>query len=306
LFGCAHSERGLPLVAPAHAPASEIIRHVERWPSDPPEPIVLMHGMAGWKSLAGIDYFNGIAEPIEQDGYLVLATEVDPFNAVEERAKQAAVQIEAYMNEVGAEKVHLVGHSQGGLDARHLVAGLGWHDRVATVTTIGTPHQGTIVSDIAYFGLPRPAREVARYLIDTYAQGITGHEANIAAQLRNLSQKFARGVFNPANPNHPDVEYYSYGGATQVNVLVDKTREDICNPALLITYALLEAEEGDNDGLVSVQSSMWGTYLGTLAADHFDEIGQPPGRSRAAFNPTLFYPRLVKFLQGDGPAPRGR
>ena len=36
------------------------IRSVDRKVSDPPEPIILMHGMAGWKKIAGVDYFNGV------------------------------------------------------------------------------------------------------------------------------------------------------------------------------------------------------------------------------------------------------
>jgi triacylglycerol lipase len=305
-LGCAQLERDIRGLKVAQVQKPDIVRDVRRQPSDPPEPIILMHGMAGWKKLAGIEYFNDVEELIEKEGYLVFATEVDPFNAVEKRAQQAAEQIEEYMKEIGAEKVHLIGHSQGGLDARHLVAGLGWHDRVATVTSIGTPHQGTAVSDIAYFGLPGPAQEVARALVNTFARDVTGRETDIEAQLKNLSQRHARDVFNPANPDHPDVEYYSYGGKTQASVMADNTREDVCNPALLLTYELLKAKEGNNDGLVSLYSSMWGKYLGTLAADHFDEVGQPPGRSRVAFNPTVFYPKLARFLQGDGPAPRGK
>ena len=73
---------------------------------------------AGHHSFRVVEYFNGVKKLIEKEGYLVFATQVDPFNSVENRAKQVAEQIDGYMKEVGAKKVHLVGHSQGGLDAR--------------------------------------------------------------------------------------------------------------------------------------------------------------------------------------------
>ncbi|MEE8408277.1 MAG: alpha/beta fold hydrolase [Myxococcota bacterium] len=280
-------------------------RAVKRKPGDPPEPIVLMHGMAGWKRVAGVDYFNGVATEIEKAGYPVYSTEVDPFNSVDARGKQVAKQLDAILKKTGAKKVHLVGHSQGGLDARYVVATLGYADRVTTVTTVGTPHQGTALSDIVYGKMPGPARAAITGLLNAFLGSATGRKADLEAQMKNLSQKHSRGVFNPANPDQPDVDYYSYTGKTQGNPIVDEDSVDVVHPALLATYQLLKNQEGNNDGLVSVYSAMWGTYLGAFPADHFDEVGQPVGAGRVSFNHKQFYVDLAKFLHGDAPAPRG-
>lgn len=38
-------------------------------------------------------------------------------------------------------------------------------------------------------------------------------------------------------------------------------------------YTLLkQLEKGENDGLVSVDSSKWGTFLGTIEANHLEQI----------------------------------
>lgn len=41
------------------------------------------------------------------------------------------------------------GHSMGGLDARYYVAALGGSKHVASITTIGTPHHGSHIADLA-------------------------------------------------------------------------------------------------------------------------------------------------------------
>ena len=43
-------------------------------------------------------------------------------------------------------KIHVVGHSKGGLIARYLVQRAGGHEYISTVITLGTPHHGTPVA----------------------------------------------------------------------------------------------------------------------------------------------------------------
>ena len=43
----------------------------------------------------------------------------------------------------GYERIHVIGHSLGGLITRYYVQRLGGDSRVHTLVTLGTPHQGT-------------------------------------------------------------------------------------------------------------------------------------------------------------------
>lgn len=87
--------------------------------------------------------------------------------------------------------------------------------------------------------------------------------------------------------------YFSYGA--------------YCNPALYsvwrLPHAVIQEKEGPNDGLVSVASSMWGTYEGTLVeVNHLGIInwvnrieyayGQIIGKKRQ-FNALAFYCSIV-------------
>jgi triacylglycerol lipase len=55
-----------------------------------------------------------------------------------------------------------------------------------------------------------------------------------------------------------------------------------------------------NDGLVTVGSARYGTFLGCIPADHLDEIGQIGGQNPGAGNPfdhVQFYRDLAKYVE---------
>src|SRR5215510_195731 len=96
-------------------------------------PIVLQPG------LANIGFFR-VADALRGGGARVFETRSDAFNSSTRRGQQLVDQIEDILAITGASKVNLMGHSQGGLDARFV---LGTRpELVASVTTVGTPHKG--------------------------------------------------------------------------------------------------------------------------------------------------------------------
>ncbi len=108
-------------------------------------PIVLSHGLFGFKSVGPVDYWHAIVPALEKDGAKVFATSQSPVNSNEVRGEQLLAQVEEVLALTGAEKVNLIGHSQGGMTVRY-VAGVA-PQLVASVTTMGTPHKGTPVAD---------------------------------------------------------------------------------------------------------------------------------------------------------------
>jgi triacylglycerol lipase len=76
---------------------------------------------------------------------------------IEELAAQLGGYVENVLNRTGATRVHLVGHSLGGLVARTYVQEGGGDKRVHTCVTLGTPHQGTYA---ALIGRGRAARQI--------------------------------------------------------------------------------------------------------------------------------------------------
>ena len=223
-------------------------------------------------------------------GHDVFTTEVSPLQTIDVRAGQLAEQIDAILDETGAGRVHLIAHSQGGLDARFLISSLGYGDRVATLTTISTPHRGSRVADIALGIIPGPIEDTLGFLIDLLVGAIDGNEQDVVDQLYQLTEEYQVNTFDPANPDDPRVEYYSVAGVTQLNPFANPFENDLCDPLLVAGYALLRGA-GANDGLVSVDSATRGVLLGTMPADHLDEVGQLFGTTALGFDHREFYRR---------------
>ena len=70
-------------------------------------------------------------------------------------------EVERIVAETGYERIHIIGHSLGGLIARYYVTRLGGDERVHTLVTLGTPHGGT------YAAYAWPTRLVAQMRPDS-------------------------------------------------------------------------------------------------------------------------------------------
>lgn len=103
-------------------------------------PILLVHGMVDNRSI-----FTLLRLGLRRRGFgRVTTMNYSPLTAdVRVGAARLAEEVEALVAETGYERIHVVGHSMGGLIARYYVTRLGGDERVHTLVTLGTPHQGT-------------------------------------------------------------------------------------------------------------------------------------------------------------------
>jgi len=124
-----------------------------------PVRIYLSPGMFGFARLASFSYFEHVVRAFEERfkargrQAVVEVCDVHPTASVVRRAAKLTKMIASTAGEDGG-PIHVVGHSTGGLDAR-LVASptarlpgvvpseLAWLPRLASVTTMNTPHYGT-------------------------------------------------------------------------------------------------------------------------------------------------------------------
>ena len=292
-----------PLIASIDAQHTEALQPVDS-PTPQRNPVILVHGMAGFRPIVSLlDYFYKVRRTMTARGFPVFAAQTDPFQSIAYRAHQLAVQVDKVLQLTGASRVHLVAHSQGGLDARYLIASMGYGDRVATLTTIATPHHGVSLVDMALQTGPSIVGHVAK-LVNALSDALLGGHADLMAQLHDLTTAYVDTTFNQENPDDPQVEYFSYAGSTQDNTLVDPLQVDVVNTFLLPTYRYVRLSEGDNDGIVGVRSAQWGSYMGTFAADHWDEIGQPMKTFHMPFDHLGFYCKLAGFLDHTGSPPQ--
>jgi triacylglycerol lipase len=270
-------------------------------------PLLLVHGFGGWDTiLGGLEYFYGVEDELAGRGYDVHVTVADAVNDTPTRARQLAAQVDAILAATGARKVNLVAHSQGGLDGRYLIGTLGYGDRVGALVMVSTPNRGTMVADALVGELPVSATLLAA-LFDAWGAILGGSEADTRAAFEQITTARITGEFNPAHPDDPRVVYWSFAGRScgllDFACQADNEGESV-DPLLVVSYEFLQGEEpghGPNDGLVPVSSAEWGRFLGTLPADHWDEIGQladsGPGGS---FDHLAFYADVAGRLHAAG------
>lgn len=283
-----------------------------------PFPFVLMHGMGGFVETQGavkVKMFTGVAEDLTKNGHQVFQTTAPAFDTSAERSKMIMEQIETILKTTGAKKVNLIGHSQGGLDARYIASpgGLGQGKKIASITTVATPHLGSGVAD---FALKRTAK-VPDGVIDKGSDLFLGiaekrmsdldTDPSLRAQVEELSTANMKDVFNPKVKDDPGVRYYSWAGRTNKQpgtgvcdggeIPNDPNDVRRAPPNMLMTVKVLEEGTGKpNDGLVTVENAKWGKFQGCVATDHNGFVMKAP----LGLDPVEFYRGVVARVRKDG------
>lgn len=269
-------------------------------------PVLLMHGLGGAGSFDGVDYYYGVRDALEADGYVVRNPSVEPFADSARRAEQWAAVVDGLLADGLGRKVNLVAHSQGGLDARYLAAELGYGDRVASIVTIGTPHHGTPVADVLSGAVEAGWADAS--LVDAGAAafvelyGLDGDDASLTESLAALTTA-TLASFNAGVPDVPGVYYASWSGVTCGALdgdCRDAHGDEVVDPMLASLHLILWLDDLDSDGLVPVESAKWGDWRGTIDADHADEIGQFEDTDNPAFDHLAFYRAEVARLAEMG------
>ncbi|HEY0989668.1 MAG TPA: alpha/beta fold hydrolase [Kofleriaceae bacterium] len=236
----------------------------------PPLPVVLVHGLFGFDRIgvpgARFDYFRGIARHLESLGCHAHAVRLPAAASVPERARELVTAIDALPHD----RIDLIAHSLGGLDARYALTHLGLAGRVRSLVTVGTPHRGTPLADLALRGPLDWARRIVRALgVPMEALEWLGTEA--------LAE------FNAKVVDAPGVRY-----ACVVGGMRDEGNVPL---ALVPAPAYQRRVAGPNDGLVPISSQYWGETLAEIEADHFAQIGW-----RVAMRHTFDAPGLYAFV----------
>lgn len=270
----------------------------------PQYPVVLVHGIFGFEKMRlgpffG-EYFVGVKKHLRKLGVDAHTVKTTSFESIAVRAAQLKEAILA----LGADKVNLVAHSMGGLDCRYLITHLGMADRVASLTTVSSPHHGSWYADF-----------VQKWVFQKQRFWWVWDKLGIPrAAIPDVTVEYVSGEFNPTTPNMPGVRYFSLGGyqtplltpvgfstGTVINNLMEKIaygkklklRERLMARALFPKALRRELKQGPDairslagdtgwidpefvgrsDALITPSSARWGEYLGTLNADHLDQIG---------------------------------
>jgi triacylglycerol lipase len=237
-------------------------------------------------------------------------------------------------------RINVIAHSMGGLDSRYLVgharyneqcevsqcAGANgapesccpppapdgtpttWRERVASITTLSTPHCG---SSFASWGVQLLQGSWINAAFKMVAEryfglDVAGQE-KLVGTFQALSKEYCSEFMQPSMPVPDPKRSYDWACATGTEggcspltgedapswggsrwllpapkagvptvfswagvTCVTGSCGDIVDPGLLPAYMKVRAQEGDNDGVVATASARFGIFMGVLPHDHFD------------------------------------
>jgi triacylglycerol esterase/lipase EstA (alpha/beta hydrolase family) len=104
-------------------------------------PIILIHGIIDNHTV-----FAFLRRALNRRGFgRVITLNYSPLSDdIPRVARRLKSLVEKVRRETGYERVHVIGHSMGGVVARYYVQCLGGDQRVHTLVTLGSPHSGTL------------------------------------------------------------------------------------------------------------------------------------------------------------------
>jgi triacylglycerol lipase len=265
-------------------------------------PILLIHGLARfdilWNALLGIDtttspfldrfhYFKGIRTALIREGFPAYCAHLSWAGSVDRRAQQLKKTVIRILNETGAPRIHLIAHSMGGLDARHMMFNDRKkdqiHQKIASLTTLSTPHDGATYADHLLQRLAWPYRLLRAMSIDVRGLEDVGTRACQAYNQQPDVQSFEEAC-------ERTILFQTYAGRQSYQAISLLHRG---------AYPLIYRREGDNDGMVSVRSAQWRPryFKGILDhMEHFNLVGWiSPDQILRGTKPRSFFKIIQDF-----------
>lgn len=253
-------------------------------------PLILIHGTGAKDNTL---FWGRIPKLLKELGINVFYGYTDAWGSIEDNAKLLQLRIEDLIHKTGAEKINLIAHSKGGIDARFLISTLQYGQKIASLTTISTPHHGTLIAD--YFLNNRTFQSsLAKRILPVLVKIFGDNNPNIYNVINELSINYMES-FNQNNLNDPLVYYNSYASA------MASKKDDFLYSW---TYQYLMKNAGENDGLVPVKSAVWGDkfqlFTDSSRGISHGEITDIKRRKIGAFDIPEIYRKITDDLSKNG------
>lgn len=229
-------------------------------------PVLMVHGM-GFRDRKHINYWGRIPKELEKLGCRIYYGCQDSNASVETNGSVLKSRVEEIIRESGAEKLNVIAHSKGGLDIRYAISTLGIGDKIASVTTINTPHNGSLTVD-ALLKVPDVLIRLGSKCTDIWMRILGDRKPNTYSAIQSFRTDCAE-KFNRENPDLEGIYYQSYA------FVMKHAFSDIF---MWWTYLVVYCFEGENDGLLAPRATKWTNFKGIYRGNsgrgisHCDEI----------------------------------
>jgi hypothetical protein len=162
-------------------------------------PVLLVHGLVDNRSV-----FTVMRRSLQRRGFAsVCSWNYSPLlTDIARGARDLGEHIERICEQTGHDRVHVVGHSLGGLMARYLVQRQGGDRRVESLVTLGTPHLGSAWAQLPLTPLVRQLRPGSR-VFQELAEPAPACATRITAIYSDLDQMVL--PTNSGRCDHPDL-----------------------------------------------------------------------------------------------------
>ena len=235
-----------------------------------------------------VDYFRGLRAAFPGACF----PKVPVTGSIEARARALVDEITRFAFPDPAAPIHIVAHSMGGMDARFALHGnlSGLAARVASLSTIATPHRGSPVADF----LVGPGGGGLRDAVNAgLARAVEEFGVSTGALNDLTTAKAAQ--FNRDHPDIGTIPCHCYAG----------NKVELLSPLRLmheyIRHVGQTDADKDNDGLVSVASASWKPLAEPpWPTDHLGEVGHsvPPPLFAPGFDHLAAFRRVVARATG--------
>ncbi len=210
-------------------------------------PIVLVHGIGAIDRTTLFDFWGRIPVELRKQGIEVFFGNTDSWGDYKSNAALLKKRIKKILRETKKDKVNIIAHSKGGIDSRYLIWQYKFGDKVASLITISTPHQGAELADLVLKLKPIHSI-VAKKVMKMIGKLFLDRNPDPYKTLQQISTENMKS-FNETVLEDKNVYYKS------LYTIMNNSSDDFM---FFFTHWYLKKIVGRNDGVVSEKSAAWG------------------------------------------------
>jgi triacylglycerol lipase len=221
-------------------------------------PVLLVHG-TGFRDRAFCNYWGGIPGLLEKHGASIFYSKHDAWANIEDAASQIADTLKTVLKETECEKVNIIAHSKGGIDVRYAISKLGLEDKIASVTMISSPNHGSKTLDKLFSIFGEWLFKFLAVFVNLWFKILGDKKPDFFRATKQFCSSYMEG-FNKEITDSPSILYQSFAG---------KMKNPLSDIFMWFMNFVMKFCDGENDGLVSVESAKWADFRGVIEAQKF-------------------------------------